>query len=55
MEQINSHLIKALESYPYDLESTVESLLYAYSVDNASPMVLCLMGRVQADVLRIMN
>lgn len=52
MEQINTYLIKAIDSYPYDLEGTVEALQYAYSVDNKSPMILCLMGRVQADVFK---
>ena len=52
MEQLNTYLIKAIENYPYDLEATVESLQYAYSVDDKSPMTLCLMGRVQADVFK---
>ena len=52
MEQINTYLIKAIDSYPYDLEGTVEALQYAYSMDDKSPMTLCLMGRVQADVFK---
>ncbi len=39
MEQLNTYLIKAIENYPYDLEATVESLQYAYSVDDKSPMI----------------
>ena len=52
MEQINTYLIKTIENYPHDLEVTVESLQYAYSVDDKSPMTLCLMGRFQADVFK---
>ena len=50
MKHHNKYLIKALESYPYDLEETVDSLDYALSYDPDNPMALALMGRVYSEI-----
>ncbi len=52
MDHLNTHLIKALDNYNYDLEATVESLTYALSYDGKHPMALCLMGRLYAEVFK---
>ncbi|KFF04430.1 hypothetical protein [Flavobacterium reichenbachii] len=51
MKTIDKYLFQALDSYPYSLEETIESLDYAFSYDEKNTMVLCLYGRVQAEQL----
>ena len=40
-----------MDSYPYDLEETIEALNYALSYDDKDTMALTLMGRVYAEKL----
>jgi tetratricopeptide (TPR) repeat protein len=51
MKAIDKYLFQALDSYPYSLEETIESLDYAFSYDAKNTMVLCLYGRIQAEQL----
>lgn len=51
MKTIDKYLFQALDSYPYSLEETIESLDYAFSHDSKNTMVLCLYGRIQAEQL----
>ena len=51
MKTIDKYLFQALDSYPYSLEETMESLDYAFSYDAKNTMVLCLYGRIQAEQL----
>ncbi len=51
MKTIDKYLFQALDSYPYSLEETIESLDYAFSYDAKNTMVLCLYGRIQAEQL----
>jgi tetratricopeptide (TPR) repeat protein len=48
---VNNYVFKALDSYHYDLEETMESLNYALSYDDKNTMALTLMGRVYAEKL----
>ena len=48
---INNYVFKALDSYHYDLEETMESLNYALSYDDKNTMALTLMGRIYAEKL----
>ena len=48
---INNYVFKALDSYHYDLEQTMEALNYAISYDDKNTMALTLMGRVHAEKL----
>lgn len=52
MTTTNIYVIKALDSYPYDLEGTFESLTYALSYDNQDVNALCLMARFYAEQLK---
>ncbi|WP_437920291.1 hypothetical protein [Sphingobacterium sp. LRF_L2] len=47
----DKYVLKALDSYPFYLEETLESLSYALSYDDANTMALNLMGRVYAEQL----
>ena len=47
----NNYVFKALDSYPYDLEETIEALNYALSYDPKNTMALTLMGRVHSEKL----
>ncbi len=49
---LDKYLFQALDSYPYDLEVTVESLNYALSYDDKNPVALCLLGQIYAGHLR---
>jgi tetratricopeptide (TPR) repeat protein len=49
MKTIDKHLCKALDSYPFQLEETIESLEYALSYDRYNPITLCMFGRVYAE------
>ena len=51
MKAIDKYLFQALDSYPYSLEETIESLDYAFSYDAKNTMVLCLYGRIQVEQL----
>jgi tetratricopeptide (TPR) repeat protein len=51
MKAIDKYLFQALDSYPYSLEETIESLDYAFSYDAKNTMVLCLYGRIQSEQL----
>lgn len=48
----NNYLIKALESYPYDLEQCMESLNYAMAYEDNNPIAYCLMGRVHLEIFK---
>lgn len=48
----NIYLVKALDSYPYNLEEALESLNYAMAYEENNPIALCLMGRVQLEIFR---
>lgn len=48
----NHYLIKALESYPYDLEQCMESLNYAMAYEENNPIAQCLMGRVHLEIFK---
>ncbi|MCW2261543.1 hypothetical protein [Sphingobacterium sp. JUb78] len=48
---MNKYVLQALDSYPYYLENTLESLSYALSYDDSNTMALCLMGRLHAEQL----
>jgi tetratricopeptide (TPR) repeat protein len=51
MKTVDKYLFQALDSYPYSLEETIESLDYALSYDDKNTMVLCLYGQVFSDQL----
>ncbi len=51
MGNLNIHLIKALENYPYNMEECLEALKYAQSSDDQSALTHCLMGRIYAEQL----
>jgi tetratricopeptide (TPR) repeat protein len=51
MKTVDKYLFQALDSYPYCLEETIESLDYALSYDSKNAMALCLYGRVYAEQL----
>lgn len=51
MKTIDKYLFQALDSYPYSLEETIESLDYAFSYDAKNTMVFCLYGRIQTEQL----
>jgi tetratricopeptide (TPR) repeat protein len=51
MKTTDKYLFQALDSYPYSLEETIESLDYAFSYDAKNTMVLCLYGRIQTEQL----
>lgn len=51
MKTIDKYVFQALDSYPYSLEETIESLDYAFSYDAKNTMVLCLYGRIQSEQL----
>lgn len=48
----NIHLLKALDNYPYNIEDCIESLNYALALENDNAVALCLMGRIQAEILK---
>ncbi len=41
------YTIKALDAYPWDMETCMESLNYALAYEQDNAVALCLMGRVQ--------
>lgn len=49
MTQIDTYLSQAIDSYPYDLKETIESLDYALSYDENNVGALCLYGRVYSE------
>ena len=51
MKTVDKYLFQALDSYPYSLEETIESLDYALSYDDKNTMALCLYGQVFSDQL----
>ena len=48
---MNKYLIEALDSYPYDITQTLESLEYALSYDGECAYGLCLYGRIYEEQL----
>lgn len=48
----NTYLIKAIDSYPYDIETCYESLSYALSYDDENPAAHCLMGRLHMEYFK---
>lgn len=48
----NKYYFQALDSYPYNLEDTLEALNYALSYDGEDSRSLCLMARVYSEVLQ---
>ena len=51
MKTVDKYLFQALDSYPYSLQETIESLDYALSYDDKNTMALCLYGQVFSDQL----
>lgn len=51
MKTIDKYLSQALDSYPFSLESTIESLDYALSYDDKNASALLLYARVHAEQL----
>lgn len=51
MKTVDKYLFQALDSYPYSLEETIESLDYALSYDDKNTMALCFYGQVLSDQL----
>lgn len=51
MKSIDKYLFQAMDSYPYCLEETIESLEYALSYDSRNTTALCLYARIQAEQL----
>lgn len=51
MDTLNKYLLKAIESYDYNLEETVESLNYALSYEPENAQALRLMGKVHLEYL----
>lgn len=49
MNSIDKYLVQAMDSYPYSLEETLESLDYALASDENNTMALCLYGRLYAE------
>ncbi|MFC5048601.1 hypothetical protein ACFSTE_08955 [Aquimarina hainanensis] len=49
---LDKYVFQALEAYPYDLMEAVEAINYALSYDEKNPIVLCLMGQIQAEALK---
>lgn len=45
----NTYLIKAIDSYPYNLEECMEALEYALAYEQENPIAHCLMGRMQME------
>ncbi len=52
MTSIDKYLFQAMDSYPYSLEETLESLDYALSYDENNTMALCLYGRLYSEQLQ---
>ncbi|MFY0629673.1 MAG: tetratricopeptide repeat protein [Flavobacteriaceae bacterium] len=53
--QINNYVFKAIDSFHYDLEETMEALNYALSYNDKDIIALTLMGRVYAEKLSDYN
>ena len=51
MKTIDKYLSQALDSYPFSLESTIESLGYALSCDDKNATALLLYARVHSEQL----
>jgi len=47
----NIYLFKALDAYPYELETAIESLNYALSYEPNNAKALCLMAKIYAEQL----
>lgn len=47
----SSYVMKALDAYPYNLEETLEALIFALSYNSRDVHALCLMGRLYAEQL----
>jgi tetratricopeptide (TPR) repeat protein len=52
MKTVDKYIFQALDSYPYWLEGTIESLDYALSYNEKDTTALCLYGRVQSEQLQ---
>lgn len=52
MENLNKHIIKAIDNYPYNLEECIEGIQFALSSSDNPAMALCLMGRIYAEQFR---
>jgi tetratricopeptide (TPR) repeat protein len=48
----NSYLFKAIDTFEYNLEETIEALNYALSYNSQDTHALCLMGRVHSEKLQ---
>mgnify|MGYP006209857237 CR=1 FL=1 len=46
------YLFQALDSYPFSLEETIESLDYALSLDPQNTMALTMYGRIYSEQLK---
>ncbi len=51
MKTIDKYLFQAMDSYPYCLEGTIESLDYALSYNDKNTMTHCLYGRLFTEQL----
>lgn len=51
MKTVDKYLFQALDSYPYCLEETIESLDFALSYNDKNVMTLGLYGRIQTEQL----
>ncbi len=52
MKSIDKYIFQALDSYPFSLEETIESLDYALSQDANNTMALTLYGRIYSEQLK---
>ncbi len=51
----NAYLIKAIDSYPYDIETCYESLSYALAYDDENPAAHCLMGKLHMEYFKSLS
>jgi hypothetical protein len=52
MNSVEKYLFQALDSYPFSLEETIESLDYALSLDPQNTMALTMYGRIYSEQLK---
>ena len=48
----NKYYFQALDNFPYNMQETIEALIYALSYEGQNAESLCLLGRVYAEVLK---
>ncbi len=52
MTTVNTYVYRALDAYPYEMETVMEALEMAFAYDESNVMALHLMGRVHAEILK---